>query len=205
MSCTGTTKPKVSIWFLWFGSGLWVMFWQIQLIPSSPCKLLVMVGEKQKCSQTSKHPGMRLEFKAEQSLEGNASLHPTSSDPLSLWCQNAYLSTSPIFSVHPGVIQAMRLSALSSNTSSLNRVESKNFMYRKLNICWTAQMKTNSSSVSVSRFGYLHQSKERCQESSTLKLKTSLLPSLVGCSTSGLIFWAYFRLFSDFYKCNPWK
>lgn len=67
-------------------------------------------------------------------------------------------------------------------------------------------MKTNSSSVSVSRFGYLYQSK-RCRESSTLKLKTSLLPSLGGCSTGGLRFGLildYFQIFTS-PKMQPTK
>lgn len=68
------------------------------------------------------------------------------------------------------------------------------------------QMKTNGSSVSVSRSGYLHQSKEIGRESSKLKLKTSLLPSLVGCSTGGLRFGlilSYFQIFSP--KMQPMK
>lgn len=64
----------------------------------------------------------------------------------------------------------------------------------------------NGSSVTVSRFGHFHPSKERCRESSTLKLKTSLLPSLVGCSTGGLRFGLildYCQIFSP--KMQPTK
>lgn len=66
-------------------------------------------------------------------------------------------------------------------------------------------MKTNGSSVSVSRLGYLYRRKRRCRESSTLKLKTSLLLSLGGCSRSGFRFGLILDYFQFFTKMQPMK
>lgn len=136
------------------------MFWQIQLIPSSPCKLLVTVGEKQKRSQTSKHPGMRLEFKAERSLEG---MHRSIQPPQILFhfgarmliCQHPLDFLFILERSRPHVCQRChpthhRDTGRSRKTSCL----------WKIHICWMPQVKRNGSSATVSRFGRLHQSKD---------------------------------------------